>query len=123
MLLFKRMQHVWFKGLVVSTVIVVIGYVTWSFSVVLEPDFEQYFSRKPFNSQQWKSWRESEKELRLRWDMIDDLTTQYALVGMQREEVIDLLGIPQSEDERSIGSLTLHLDKRGRVTMFDVHEG
>ncbi len=55
-----------------------------------------------FNSEEWKNWEESEADLFLRWDMIEDLTNEYELKGMSNENVIELLGEPESRTEREL---------------------
>ena len=49
---------------------------------------------RPFNSQEWKS-----AEGDARCDMVDDLLDRVGLVGRSREEVIALLGEPETHDD------------------------
>lgn len=49
-----------------------------------------------FAADKWKSWRETEFTLSLRWDMVDDLQRNYSLVGMSKSQIFDLLGPPSS---------------------------
>lgn len=125
-----------FKWLLYTAIALVLVYVVFVLGVVSMPEIDQYLSRREFNSQQWKSWKESETELRLRWDMMDDLAKRYALVGMHRRDIIELLGAPGNDDGKSIsyylgptyhgintGSLTLRFNEQGVVTAFDVHDG
>ena len=53
---------------------------------------------KPFDSQKWKTARmNSENESSLRWDMMNSLRKNYKLIGMSKNQVINLLG---KSDER-----------------------
>ena len=56
-----------------------------------------------FDSEQWKKWEETETTACVRWDMRKDLVKQHKLIGLSREQIIDLLGEPdsryQSENE------------------------
>ena len=45
-----------------------------------------------FDSQSWKSWKESESNMHLRWDMTDDLISNYDLNGKSINEIEELLG-------------------------------
>jgi hypothetical protein len=47
-----------------------------------------------FESDKWKSWKETEFSLSLRWDMVGDLQRNYGLLGMSKSQVSDLLGPP-----------------------------
>lgn len=91
-------------------------------------------SGKSFNSEKWKSWKETESSMSLRWDMKDDLVDNYNLVGMVKEEVIGLLGEPDYRTTFSVeyflgmsghgidtGTLTLLL-KNGKVASIQVRE-
>ena len=48
-----------------------------------------------FNSELWKTANlNSEENMTLRWDMMNDLRNKYKLVGMTKKEIIELLGDP-----------------------------
>ena len=49
-----------------------------------------------FESSKWKSWKETESSLSLRWDMMGDLQRNYGLRGMSKSQVFDLLGPPDN---------------------------
>ena len=50
-----------------------------------------------FNETQWKSWKETENDISLRWNMVNDLTENYILKGRSKEEIKDFLGEPLKE--------------------------
>ena len=50
-----------------------------------------------FDSQQWKSWEESEDIPSLRWYMTEDLLENERLNGMTEERIIKLLGPPEGK--------------------------
>ena len=50
-----------------------------------------------FDSNQWKSWSESENSPDLRWRMHKDLLKSYKLKTFDRNKIIDLLGNPDYE--------------------------
>lgn len=48
-----------------------------------------------FNSELWKTANlNSEENMTLRWDMMNDLRNKHKLVGMTKKEIIELLGDP-----------------------------
>ena len=49
-----------------------------------------------FEAEKWKSWKETEFSLSLRWDMVSDLQRNYGLLGMSKSQVFDLLGPPDT---------------------------
>lgn len=52
-------------------------------------------THKNFDSTLWKTANLNlEKNWTLRWDMMNDLRRSYKLVGMTKNEIIDLLGDP-----------------------------
>ena len=52
---------------------------------------------KKFDSEQWKSWTEKNGEFALRWDMCVDLIDNYLSIGMSKEDVVDLIGMPYTD--------------------------
>lgn len=59
-------------------------------------------SREKFDAQKWKTANLNlEENLSLRWDMMNSLRNNYELIGMSKNEVIDLLGKP--DDDFSTG--------------------
>ena len=95
------------------------------------------FSHEKFNSENWKnSELNAEENWSLRWDMMNDLRNEYDIVGMNKTEVIKLLGNPESKSDTeysyylgysksgiNTGSLTLTFDKNNKVTKIYVHQG
>lgn len=86
-----------------------------------------------FDSESWKNWRESETELSLRWDMMNNLRNKHELIGKNKSEIIELLGIPNTKLEYEfgyylgmarygidIGNLTIKFNEKGTVTEFKV---
>jgi len=89
-----------------------------------------------FDSDKWKNWTESETEWSLRWDMMNSLRNNYKLKGMTKDEIIGLLGEPESKTEvefgyylgyskRGIntGRLTIKFDKNNTVIDYSVWDG
>ena len=77
---------------------IVVGlYFLFILSIVFSPYISNYFSRTDFESEKWKKWEMTEDNWTLRWDMMDDLQDDYELVGMKEEEIIRLLGEPESK--------------------------
>jgi len=58
------------------------------------PDVEEWLLRKSFNSATWKDPDSVAKE-QIRIRMVDDLLVNHDLVGMQRSDVVALLGEPK----------------------------
>jgi predicted XRE-type DNA-binding protein len=49
-----------------------------------------------FKSEIWKTANlNSEENMSLRWDMMNDLRNKHKLVGMTKNEIIKLLGVPE----------------------------
>lgn len=89
-------------------------------------------SKQEFNSEEWKQkgldwWMTDTRE-----KMIDDLTQSDTLIGLTQEQVIDLLGKPESQDDSAmkylirekygtdidpeyISNLIVELDDKGKV--------
>ncbi|NNE86136.1 MAG: outer membrane protein assembly factor BamE [Alphaproteobacteria bacterium] len=53
-------------------------------------------SGKKFEADKWKSWKETEFSLSMRWDMVGDLQRNHSLYGMSKSQVLDLLGPPDT---------------------------
>lgn len=49
-----------------------------------------------FNSEKWKNWKETESNIHMRWDMVDDLIDNYHLIGKTHHEIEELLGKPEN---------------------------
>ena len=58
-----------------------------------DPVVRDYSSRVPFDSSQWRAENEQGAE-GVRVHMVDDLLKKHQLVGMSRDQVNDLLGVP-----------------------------
>lgn len=65
-----------------------------------------------FEQDRWKNWVETEAELSLRWDMVENLQKNHELIGMTRSEVRDLLGQPNVGDAAEI-SYYLGMARKG----------
>ena len=92
-------------------------------------------THEKFDSEKWKNWTESETEWSLRWDMMNSLRNNYDLTGMSKNEILKLLGEPESKTENECGYY-LGFSKRGintgrltikfdndKVTDFSVWDG
>jgi outer membrane protein assembly factor BamE (lipoprotein component of BamABCDE complex) len=88
-----------------------------------------------FDSEKWKNWTESETEWSLRWEMMNSLRSNYDLKGMSKNEILKLLGEPESKTENEFGyylgnskrgintgRLTIKFDNN-KVTDFSVWDG
>lgn len=53
-------------------------------------------TNKKFDSKEWKEWKETESTLSLRYDMIKDLKNHYNLIGQSKEQIVELLGEPDT---------------------------
>jgi hypothetical protein len=103
--------------------------------VAVSPSIDANFNRTDFDSEKWKKWEMTESEMTLRWDMIDDLQEDHELVGMTEEEIIKLLGEPDSKSSaewaydlgmarKGIDTGTLSLTfENGKVKSHDVRVG
>jgi len=90
-------KRIWFFG------IILIGlYISFVAFMVLRPDILDYFDRSEFERSAWIKWEDNEFTQKLRWNMIDDLTKNYELIGKTKEEIIKLLGEPESEYDNEI---------------------
>ncbi|WP_342157206.1 hypothetical protein [Joostella sp. CR20] len=92
-------------------------------------------THEKFDSAKWKNWTESETEWSLRWDMMNSLRNNYDLKGMSKNDILKLLGEPESKTENEFGyylgyskrgintgRLTIKFDKN-KVTDFSVWDG
>lgn len=90
-------------------------------------------THEEFNSDRWKNWKNSEAEWSLRWDMMNSLRNNYELKGMTKDEIIELLGEPESLSQKEfsyylgmakwgidIGTLTIKFNETGKVTNYQV---
>tara|TARA_R110002049_G_scaffold259060_4_gene434800 strand:+ start:1009 stop:1305 length:297 start_codon:yes stop_codon:yes gene_type:complete len=90
-------------------------------------------SEPTFASDRWKKWTETESEMTLRWDMMNSLRKNHELKGMTKTEIIELLGMPDSErissftynlgfSKRGInmGYLDINFNENGIVTDYNV---
>ena len=59
-----------------------------------------HISGTPFDSEQWKNADlNAEENWSLRWDMMNSLRNDYQLIGMSKNEIVDLLGEPNNKTE------------------------
>lgn len=90
-----------------------------------------------FNSELWKTANlNSEENMSLRWDMMNDLRNKRKLVGMNKKEIIDLLGDPgdtasselryyigYSKTGINTGTLIIKFNDKNIVTEIRVWQG
>ena len=91
--------------------------------------------QKDFDSNEWKSWTESEVSPSTRWLMHKDLLKKHQLKGVNTDSILKLLGEPNSRNlnefnynlgysERGVSTGTLILIfKDDKVTEIKVIEG
>lgn len=97
-------------------------------------------SHKKFDSDKWKnSDLNSEENWSLRWDMMNSLRNNHDLVGMQKNEIVSLLGKPDDstsgKENRIVyglgythlgintGALYINLNNKEIVTKISVIQG
>jgi len=93
-------------------------------------------THEKFSSDKWKNWTESEAEWSLRWDMMNSLRNNYELMGMTKEEIIELLGKPETRTKTEFkyylgmakkgidtGTLTIKFDETEKVINYIVKNG
>ena len=90
-----------------------------------------------FDSELWKTANlNSENNLSLRWDMMNDLRNKHKLDKLSQEETIELLGKPDGESENeyryylgntkrgiNTGSLMIIFDDKKKVKQYYVWQG
>lgn len=88
----------------------------------------------PFESNKWKNWVEQEHNFNMRKNMIHSLESNHDLVGMSKQEIIDLLGDDSSSYNENfhyfigygMGISTSHMDiifdTNDIVTAVSYHE-
>ena len=97
-----------------------------------------YFNNKDditFDSDKWKNWVEQEDNFNLRKYMMNSLESNYDLIGMSKQEVIELFGeSPSRYNEnfnyfigygRGINTCSLYIifDDNKIVKGYEFHEG
>lgn len=94
-------------------------------------------SHVKFDSEKWKSVElNDENNWSLRWDMMNDLRNQHTIIGINKTEVIKLLGNPETTADNQFsyylgyskrgintGNLTLTFNENNVVTRIYVHQG
>jgi hypothetical protein len=108
------------------------GILTIGLIILIGLGLKGRISHENFDSEKWKNWMDSETEWSLRWDMMNSLRNNYDLKEMSKNQVLKLLGEPESKTEnefryylgyskRSIntGSLTIKFENN-KVTDFSV---
>ncbi|RED94893.1 hypothetical protein [Marinoscillum furvescens] len=119
-------------GFIAAVIICYLGFVAF---IVFSEDIDNYLNRTDFNSESWKNWEETELTGCLRWDMTHSLTSNYELVGMTANQIIELLGTPSNQSDSNMsyylgmarhgidtGSLILELEN-GVVVDYRVSHG
>jgi hypothetical protein len=89
-----------FKKIIIS-IVVILGllFISFPFYYAFSPDITNYFSRVEFDQEKWKDWQETETTACLRWDMTHDLIKRHKLIGLTSNEIIALLGEPDSKNK------------------------
>lgn len=90
-------------------------------------------THEEFSSDKWKNWEESEAEWSLRWDMMNSLRNSYELKGMTKDQILELLGEPETNNKTEfsyylgmakrgidIGTLTIKFNENGKVMDYNV---
>jgi hypothetical protein len=109
----------------------IISVIIWSFN----PEINHFLNKQEFDSELWINWEETENEPNLRWKMVDNLIKTEKVKGKTTEELIELLGEPNSVNSISLsyylgmtgrgintGSLRFEI-KDGRVIDYAVWQG
>lgn len=95
------------------------------------------FSHEKFSSNSWKNANlNTEENLSYRWDMMNDLRNQYDIIGMNKTEIKNLLGNPDSENNNEFnyylgcskhgintGTLWKIFDRKNKVRKISVSQG
>jgi len=109
------MKRVIKSGFLIFGVIILIGFV-----------LKGNITHKKFDSEKWKNWTETEKDLSLRWDMMNSLRNKHELTGKTKSEIIELLGEPDLKFESEFGyylGMAKHGIDIGNLTIkFDTNE-
>lgn len=110
-------------------------YLLFVFIIVSKPYIENYSNRTKFESEKWKTWKESEDEMSFRWNMVKDLEDNYSLKGMKGKEIVELLGEPEMKSDtewayylgmagHGIDTVTLSLTfENGKVKTYRIFRG
>lgn len=119
-------------GFIAVLIICYLGIIAF---IVISGDIDNYMNRTDFNSESWKNWKETEMTACLRWDMTHSLTSNYELIGMTTQQIIELLGTPSNQSDSNMsyylgmarhgidtGSLILELEK-GVVVEYRIWHG
>ena len=93
-------------------------------------------SYEEFSSTRWKNWKGSEEEWSLRWDMMNNLRGSYQLLGMSKNQILELLGEPELQTQTEFsyylgttgrgvntGTLSLIFNHSFKVINFKVTQG
>lgn len=110
-----------------------IGLLTVGILILIGFGLKGRITHEKFSSDKWKNWEETESEWSLRWDMMNSLRNNYELNGMTKDEIIELLGEPESQHQNEfsyylgmakrgidIGTLTIKFNEEGKVTNYNV---
>ena len=90
------------KKIIVVVSIFLFIYFSWVLIFALKPNINDYLEREKFDSQLWIEWTDSENGFKLRWNMTNDLTKNYILVGKEVKEIKKILGQPSTESKTEI---------------------
>ncbi len=128
----------WFKLILVTMFMAISVYILVVALLVAAPEITDYFNPVSFEENRWKNWEEgpNEEGWGLRWRMMSSLLAEHPLVGLSRNKVIDLLGVPDGEERNAIyyylgitghgidtGTLYIYFDSRKRVIKYEKWHG
>jgi len=94
-----------YKQILWWTATLILAYVLFVISMVFSPYFYNFCKRTEFDQELWKEWKETDTDMSLRWDMVHDMTSEYKLISMTKEDITALLGPP---DNMQLSSDTFH---------------
>lgn len=113
-----------------------IGFASIFILIIIALSLKGRITHEKFDADRWKNWTESETEWSLRWDMMNSLRNNYKLTGMTKDEIIDLLGEPESQTPTKFtyylgmakkgidtGRLTIQFNENGKVINYMVTNG
>ena len=95
------------------------------------------YSHEKFSSDSWKNSNlNTEENASLRWDMMNDLRNNYEIIGLNKTEVKNLLGNPNTETYTyfsyalgysrygiNTGTLWVTFDKNNKAIKISVTDG
>ena len=83
-----------FFGLIIF--IGILGYLSLVGTLLFGPSIKSYVQRTSFNSIEWKDHLDDGSSIKIK--MVDDLLKKHQLIGMNKNDLEDLLGKPPKTD-------------------------